>query len=288
MGVDATPAPGIADRLRALARRLCWAVPKLLKKIGIDLRPIATARRRLAGLRLQWAEDDPAVMRGIVVDTTIEKQRLKFFVANEFDVIQRMHLKGRFYEQEELDIIARYFKGGVFADVGANVGNHALYAAKILDARKVIAFEPNPAALRILELNIVINELRDRVVVHKVGLSAKSGWASFSTPNDNNLGGTRLSPHAGSVGFRLVRGDDILASEKIDFIKVDTEGLEMLVLEGLAETLRVSRPTMFIEVEDKNIPAFQAFCAAARYEAAATYKRYPGSTNFLILPIGGG
>src|SRR5688572_10575306 len=185
------------DRLRVLARRLAWSLPKLLKRIGIDLRPIATARRRLAGFRFQWAEDDPAAMRGIVVDTTIEKQRLKFFVANEFDVIQRVHLKGQFYEQEELDIIARYFEGGVFADVGANVGNHTLYAAKILDARKVIACEPNPAALRILELNIVANGLRDRVVVHTVGLSAKSGWASLSTPDDNNLGGTRLSPHAG-------------------------------------------------------------------------------------------
>jgi len=241
----------------------------------------------MAGFQLQWADDDPATMRGIVVDTTIKKQKLTFFVANEFDVIQRMHLQGKFYEQDELDIIARYFKGGVFVDVGSNVGNHALYAAKILDARKVIAFEPNPVALRILEFNIVANGLRDRVVVHDVGLSDKSGWASFSTLNDNNLGATRLSPHAGSDGFRLVRGDDLLAGEKVDFIKIDTEGLEMQVLEGLADTLRVSRPTMFIEVEDKNIPAFQAFCASARYEAATTYKRYPGNTNFLVVPIGG-
>jgi FkbM family methyltransferase len=277
----------MGSQLRLVARRLFWSALRLLNRIGITLRPIATARRRFAGIRLQWSTDDSASLRGIVVHTTVDKRELAFFVNNEFDVIQRVHLQGRFYAQEELDIIARYFRGGVFVDVGSNVGNHVLYAAKVLDARKVIAFEPNPAALRILEMNILANGLQDRVVVHPVGLSNKSGWASLSTPDDNNLGATRLSAHAGNGGLRLVRGDELLATEPVDFIKIDTEGLELCVLDGLTETLRAGRPEMFIEVAERNIPAFRAFCTAARYATAATYKRYPGNTNFLVVPADG-
>ncbi len=297
--------------MTALARRLGWSALRLPGRVGLDLHPIATPRHRLAGFRLQWTHDDPSTLRCIVVNATVARQRVTFFVVNEFDIIQRVHLQGRFYEQEELDLIASRFNGGVFVDIGANVGNHVLYAARILGASKVIAFEPNPAALRVLELNVAGNGLQDRVVLHALGLADRAGWASLSTPNENNLGGTRLSPHAGDKdgarhkagddvdkagdggngssdgdrGLRLVRGDDVLAREQVDFIKIDTEGLELSVLLGLAETIGRCRPVMFVEVDDRNIPAFAAFCAGARYETAATFKRYPGNTNFLVTPL---
>ncbi len=282
--------------MTALARRLGWSALRLPGRVGLDLHPIATPRRRLAGFRLQWTHDDPSTLRCIVVDATVARQRVTFFVVNEFDIIQRVHLQGRFYEQEELDLIASRFNGGVFVDIGANVGNHVLYAARILGARRVIAFEPNPAALRILELNVAGNSLQDRVVVHAVGLADHAGRASVSIANENNLGGARLSPHAdentsGNAGIgtrdgglQLERGDDVLRGEQVDFIKIDTEGLELRVLSGLTETIGRCRPAMFVEVDDRNIPAFAQFCTGLRYRTATTFKRYPGNTNFLVTP----
>ena len=95
--------------------------------------------------------------RGIVSTFNANGQQVSMFVVNEWDYIQAHHLKGRFYEQEELELIGRHFKGGVFVDVGANIGNHTIYALKFLGATKVIAFEPNPAAARILKVNLALN-----------------------------------------------------------------------------------------------------------------------------------
>ena len=53
---------------------------------------------------------------------------------------------------------------------------------------------------------------------------------------------------------------------------------------GLGETIANSRPTMFVEVEEANIPAFQAFCADAGYRVATTYRRYKVNCNFLVVP----
>jgi Met-10+ like-protein len=69
--------------------------------------------------------------------------------------------KGVFYEREELEIIATHFKGGTFVDIGANVGNHSIFAAKFLGASKVIAFEPNPTAYVIFKWQYRVKRPRE-------------------------------------------------------------------------------------------------------------------------------
>ncbi len=258
-------------------------IKALLSRVGLNVGRISSPASSFAGLYLRWAEDPAGTTRGIVVDTRIDGQEISFFVTDTFDEVQRHHVSGRFYEEEELAIIGKHFRGGVFVDVGANVGNHTIYALKFLDAAKAIAFEPNPPAHRVLRLNIAINNLQDRVVVHEVGLSDQPGRASFEIPR-HNLGATRLVPQSGQGQLELVRGDRILASEAVDFLKIDAEGLEMQVLAGLGETIAKSRPTMFVEVEDANVPAFQAFCASVDYKTVATYRRYEVNCNFLVVP----
>ncbi len=67
----------------------------------------------------------------------------RFLSADRNDLIQSIHCGGALYEEEELEIIRDHFDAPeVFVDVGANVGNHAMFAAGALAARRVIAFEP--------------------------------------------------------------------------------------------------------------------------------------------------
>jgi hypothetical protein len=69
-----------------------------------------------------------------VVDVTEDGHRYRFVVANSRDHIGRDHMQGRLYEPEERDIIRRAFPpGATFVDVGANVGNHVIWAARVLD-----------------------------------------------------------------------------------------------------------------------------------------------------------
>jgi hypothetical protein len=84
--------------------------------------------------------------------------------------------------------------------------------------------------------------------------------------------------------LRVIAGDEALAQAKVDFIKIDVEGMEMQVLGGLAQTLARCRPVIFIEVDEANRAAFLAWVDANRYDIAATFRRYPVNENFLLKP----
>jgi FkbM family methyltransferase len=221
-----------------------------------------------------------------VVYTTIDNIPISFFVMHDRDEIQRRHLKGEFYEAEELKIISAYVRrGSVFLDIGANVGNHSLYVTKILGVSKVIAVEPNPTAYRVLLINAAINDLRDRLVHFPVGLcdttargSVRNGTSLF------NLGGASLDIDAAGT-VPLVRGDDLLDGTHVDFIKIDVEGMEPAVLRGLSKTLRRDRPGLFIEANDENRAAVEEFLESQRFWVAERFRRYPSSENILALPI---
>ena len=72
----------------------------------------------------------------------------------------------------------------------------------------------------------------------------------------------------------------MLRGESVDFIKLDTEGSEMQILAGLAETIKRHRPAIFVEVRHQNIPAFIVFTEENNYRVAASYNRYPSLANF--------
>lgn len=258
-------------------------VAGLLRRLGLTVVPLANATGASSGVRLQWTPDEPGTVRGTIVEASVKDRKMRFFVANERDEIQSRHRYGVFYEQEELDIIARHFSGGVFVDVGANVGNHSLYALAFLDAAKVIAFEPLPAASQMLSINMALNGLEDRLVLYRLGLSDGRGFARpDSDPRKiDNLGATRLA--ISDEGLELARGDDLL-SEKVDFIKIDVEGFELRVLEGLRRTIIDFRPTLFVEVENENLAGFETLMAALGYRIEEKFRRYNQNLNILAVP----
>ena len=251
-------------------------IKSFLGQLGVEIRLLRNSAKPVV------AEAPDA--SGNIITTTVRDQEIFFFVADKFDLIQKEHLHGRFYETEELQIIADSFKGGVFIDIGANVGNHTIYVAKFLGAKRIIAFEPNPAVIPILKRNLTLNDLEKIVVHHATGLSNKAGRATVTIPQSHNLGSARLVPNDKDGTLELARGDDMLRGEPVDFIKLDTEGTEMQILAGLAETIKQHRPAMFVEINHQNIPAFIIFTEENNYRVAASYIRYPGSANFLIVP----
>lgn len=222
------------------------------------------------------------VVPGLVVESTFRGKTVRFFVRNIADIVQNAHLNGSFYELDHLAQIERHLTaGGVFLDIGANVGNHAIYASKFCDQREVILVEPNPQALRILQLNLVLNGMESTASVLAVGLSDKKRRAEPLIPN-NNLGGTRMI-FKDDGPLRLVPGDELFQGRRIDFIKIDVEGQELNVLEGLEHTIQASRPPIFIEVDNENEAAFAAWRSAHDYEVAFEFPRYRNQ-NFILRP----
>lgn len=242
--------------------------------------------RDLAG-RAQPVEAGPVEsIQVTVVSAEIGGKTVRFAVEDPADIIQSHHAAGHFYEPEELSIIRDHFpSGGVFCDIGANVGNHAVFAALFLGPASVIAFEPNPKALRLLRLNILLNGVQGIVDLSQAGiaLGRTDSYASMATP-ERNLGGNRLKPDDPDGVIQIHAGDSILAGQKINFLKIDVEGMEMAVLDGFAETIGRCRPPIFIEVLDENAGALEQWSAANGYRIAETYRRYAACKNFMLVP----
>lgn len=217
----------------------------------------------------------------------IEGKRVLFSVPQPEDFIQRFHNAGRFYEQDELSNLKDVFpKGGVYVDIGANIGNHALYVATFLAPSRVIPFEPNRPAIKILFENIGLNGLFPVIDTSHLGLGLSDvGGVGYrmETPHAGNLGMTHMVEGGGDVP--LTTGDEALANEaRIDLIKIDIEGMEMRALAGLGETIARTRPRILIEVDHCNRTAFDAWLHASNYAIERTFTRMVANQNFLLGP----
>ncbi|APX11808.1 FkbM family methyltransferase [Tateyamaria omphalii] len=221
-----------------------------------------------------------------ITHTRFRDRRIVFCTNMENDPIQRNHRKGSFYELSELKEIEAVFPaGGTFVDIGANVGNHSLFAAAFLNAARVIPVEPNPAAYRLLIQNVLLNGLEDIIDISHLGIglsdSEDSGYAVQK--RTRNLGAARLQK-TGKGGLTVLPADDVLRDETPAFIKIDVEGMEMKVLAGLQGTAARCKPHFMVEVDLENDDAFHAWCKASGYDVASSNQRYKQNRNYLLKP----
>ena len=155
----------------------------------------------------------------------IGEQKVIFCTDMENDPIQRNHRRGQFYEGKELNGLKEVFpKGGTFVDIGANVGNHSLFAAMFLGAGKVVPFEPNPRAYRLLINNVLVNGLEQVFDLSKlgVGLSDMQEGGFAMEKRARNLGGAKMLPGEGKL--QVFKGDTLLEGIEPAMIKIDVEG----------------------------------------------------------------
>lgn len=158
---------------------------------------------------------------------------------------------GAFYEAEFLDALGKDLKAGdLVLDVGANIGNHAIYFAGVCDAR-VIAFEPNPAALTLLKENIAANGLRRRIQVKDYALGSEAGQADFDrSVAASNLGAVRLTmAKDGEAKVRRLDDVDLPAAPRL--IKIDAEGMDFDVLRGAETLLKEHQPIVAVEAGNR-------------------------------------
>lgn len=211
-----------------------------------------------------------------------------FFCCNfEKDAVQRRHRLGRFFETAELEAVAPHVPAGATVlDVGANVGNHAIFFADQCDAARVILIEPNPLALAPLIGNIELNRMADKLDTGflGIGLSDCAHGGLGMRRHVRNLGGTKMEEGTGDLEVRA--GDDLFPDTDFDLIKIDVEGMEMKVLAGLDRTIARCRPALMIEVDNEHLPAFRDWCKARTYREAGSWRRNPRNETFLILPEG--
>ena len=205
------------------------------------------------------------------------------------DFIQRfILLYGCYFEADLLDNIFGKFRGGllkhllsspdsVALDIGANIGNHSIYFALEVGMGKVISFEAVPETYKILERNIELNRLGDKVEIHCLGVSDGAGKAHVGQRYTGNTGGTELSVGTGDIKLVTVDGYNY---PRVDFMKIDVEGMEPQVLKGAEQTIRRCRPYIMLESFPDKKPLVDEFMRNLAYGETQM-----GPNDYLFYPL---
>ena len=166
-------------------------------------------------------------------------------------------------EPETLQWIDTIVRGSVVWDVGANVGLYACYAAKARGCR-VFAFEPSVFNLEALARNIFLNRLTEQITVVPLPLSDVLAVSKFSMTSTE--WGAALSTfgqsygHDGepirkvfefsTIGLSMVDAVELLKIPTPDYIKIDVDGIEHLILKGGVPVLQRAK-SVLVEINDR-------------------------------------
>lgn len=158
----------------------------------------------------------------------------------------------------------RVGSGDVFMDVGANMGIVSLHAARLVgDSGRVHAFEPVPYVVERLKRNVALNAHGSRVEIHPCVLSDTKGSLTMTVGSGTEVNqgrGSIVNAEAGgtTIDVATLTLDEFVTSrglERLDWIKLDTQGAEPLILAGGRATLARFRPTIISEVSPEDLRA---------------------------------
>ena len=160
-------------------------------------------------------------------------------------------------------------EGGVFIDVGAHIGIFSLQASKkVGPTGRVVSFEPNPETLKVLRENAAANHGAN-ISIQPVAATDRQQELTLYASSTINSGASSLAREnadiGGPDGTRAYKTlgrpvDDVvreLGLTRVDAIKIDVEGTELLVLKGAAETIRRFHPKVVLEVDAQHLAAFK-------------------------------
>lgn len=135
-------------------------------------------------------------------------------------------------------------------DVGANIGCTTLLFGDL--AARVDSFEPSPSTFEILKKNVSASS-RSNIHIHNFGLGARNENLTLTFAPSNRSGSfvsdkTQASKGHSIENITIKKGDDNFYSAPVDFIKIDVEGYEKNVIDGLQQTIIKNRPVVVLEL----------------------------------------
>jgi FkbM family methyltransferase len=213
---------------------------ELMQWAGVDWR---------VGLKADWKALPPAVVRG--------KEHGYLMKLDRSDWCQRLtYFTGRYYEFGVLRAMEAVLRpGDAFVDIGANIGMLTLHARHLVGTAGYIdCFEPNPACVDAIREHLAMNGITN-ATVHPCALAATPGTMTLRLTSEHS--GTATLTDVGSAAVREIPvelrvGDDEIASAP-RLIKIDVEGFEMQVLQGLTRTIEEHRPFLILELIDSHL-----------------------------------
>ncbi|HEX7847805.1 MAG TPA: FkbM family methyltransferase, partial [Chitinophagaceae bacterium] len=183
-----------------------------------------------------------------------------FFTVPAEHIQQQIFWYGYYEKEAVLTWEAFLHKHAVCLDIGANTGYYSIIAAA--KAKQVYAFEPSSVNRNWLTKNIALNDLTN-IHVQSFAVSNQKGNEHFYNADNSNSGMSGLSKpgnFAGSIeNVETISLDEWLSANNIthvDCIKIDVEGAEMNVLQGMENRIDKLKPVIFIEVIEELLQKF--------------------------------
>tara|TARA_B100000029_G_C17511565_1_gene936463 strand:- start:81 stop:944 length:864 start_codon:yes stop_codon:yes gene_type:complete len=162
----------------------------------------------------------------------------------------------------------------IFWDIGANIGLYSIYAALKHSNIEIVSFEPSTSNLRVLSRNISINNLDEKIKINQLPLTNKEnqylkleesefieGWAMNTFGQNIDFEGKKIISKnkykilGTSINYLLK--NNIL--EIPDYIKIDVDGIEHLILEGANNYLENKKiKSMSIEINENFLEQYES------------------------------
>lgn len=188
--------------------------------------------------------------------------------------------------------------GGVFYDVGANLGFFSLLAGHLVGLHEghVYAFEAAPENAAAIRHHAELNDVPNLTVL-QVAVSSHAGVGRLQIVDDQSWSKLEdYGEHPGTqqvIDVELVSIDDLLADGTVQpptVVKIDVEGAELAVLEGMRRTLAEHRPAVICELHGTH-DEFVAFMDDQGYrlvnlEGTIPVREEGASAHALGLPPG--
>lgn len=156
------------------------------------------------------------------------------------------------YETQTAQVIEDFVKlGDTVIDIGSSIGAHALRLAKKVGPEgKVFTFEPSIFLYKEFLENIKLNKFNN-IHSENMGLSDKNEIKSIRMERLGRLDRGKIDQHCERMSFTSL--DEYFKEKKLNFIKIDTDGAEVEILNGAIKTLKKHHPIMVIEVRESTV-----------------------------------
>ena len=241
-----------------MVKRLSYIIYKIISFIDFLFKKI-TKRSFLIWFK-EFIEEDSYQTINIL------DEKVTFFIPNQ---ITQWRVETFFTtEPETLEWIDSFNdnKKIIFWDVGANIGLYSIYAALKYSDIEIISFEPSTSNLRILSRNISINKLEEKIKISQLPLTKDQnqylmfeesefieGWAMNTFGEGIDFEGKSMQPKNRykifGTNINYLIENNILSIP--NYIKIDVDGIEHLILEGASDHLDNSEiRSMSIELNE--------------------------------------
>ena len=150
----------------------------------------------------------------------------------------------KIYEPNQTEIVKKYVhEGDIVIDIGAHVGYYTLLMAQLVGENgKVYSFEPDPVNFQLLKKSVEINGFENVVLIQKAVSNITDKVKLFLGDNDsaiNRIYDAKLGDAKESIDVESIRIDEYFKEndELINFIKIDSEGSEVKIINGMKQFL---------------------------------------------------